>query len=115
MNMMKWRWTLVLTSIVLGLFLLFWSGAAPSIPSSLTVEEVGAAGSQSFDGVWDYGKHQNNLMLNTAQCERAFPGLFDEIERPKRDRQNQHFTLEELNSIVPRNGYVRAMIYDQQV
>lgn len=54
-------------------------------------------------------------MLNSAQCELAFPGLFEEIERPKRSRRRRKITQDEIDAIQPRNGYVRAMIYDQQV
>lgn len=54
-------------------------------------------------------------MLDSQQCEQAFPGLFEEVERPMNDRMNSHITLDEINAVPQRNGYVRAMIYDQQV
>lgn len=67
-----------------------------------------------FDGSWDYNRDKDNLLFNQGQCDQAFPGLFTEIERASADRKRP-ITLKELDSITPRNGHVRAMIYDQQV
>ncbi|KAJ6117908.1 Lipopolysaccharide-modifying protein [Penicillium sp. IBT 18751x] len=64
---------------------------------------------------WDYQRDKDNLLFDQGECDRAFPALFDEIERAKRDRQSRPITLEELESITPKNGYIRAMIYDQQL
>ncbi|KAL2444187.1 hypothetical protein ABEF95_015792 [Exophiala dermatitidis] len=64
---------------------------------------------------WDYRRDANNLRLDLRQCEQAFPGLFEEVERPLADRRNSSITLEELDSVPRQNGYVRGMIYDQQL
>ncbi|KAJ5205844.1 Lipopolysaccharide-modifying protein [Penicillium cf. griseofulvum] len=68
-----------------------------------------------FNGTWDYQRDKDNLLLNQGECAQAFPALFDEIDRAKRDRQSRPITLKEIDSITPRNGYIRAMIYDQQL
>ncbi|KXG52076.1 Lipopolysaccharide-modifying protein [Penicillium griseofulvum] len=65
--------------------------------------------------VWYRQPDIDNLLLNHDECAQAFPALFDEIERAKRDRQSRPITLKEIDSITPRNGYIRAMIYDQQL
>lgn len=70
--------------------------------------------SVAFDGMWDYERDKDNLLFNQGQCERAFPGFFAEIDRASADRKHP-ITLKEIDSIKPRNGHVRAMIYDQQV
>lgn len=70
---------------------------------------------RKFSGRWNYQRDADNLILNSHQCEQAFPGLFEEVERPVKDRWNSHITVEELDSLPQQNGYVRAMIYDQQV
>lgn len=54
-------------------------------------------------------------MLDSQQCERAFPGLFEEVERPVKNRKTSHITALELDRVPKQNGYVRAMIFNQQV
>jgi hypothetical protein len=54
-------------------------------------------------------------MLTDTQCDQAFPGLFKEIDRAVEHRRNKAITMQEIDDIVPSNGYVRAMIYEQQV
>ena len=69
----------------------------------------------SFDGRWDPQRDSKNLMLSDEQCDQAFPGLFEEAERPVHERRGRNITLEEVDAITPVNGYVRAMIVDQEV
>jgi hypothetical protein len=114
----KRRPAIILTSTLLGLALVwFWVApsysATPLSPHDYQQEILGD--SKGFDGKWNYKRDRNNLHLNSQQCEQAFPGLYEEINRPKKDRQSRRISREELDSIVPRNGYIRAMIYDQQV
>lgn len=78
-------------------------------------QEQGQEGHSSFDGTWDYHRDRDNLLLSQEQCDLAFPGLFADIERARASREGRPITLQELDSITPKNGYVRAMIYDQQV
>lgn len=72
-------------------------------------------GQHQFNGTWDYKRDRDNLLLTQDQCNQAFPGLFAEIDCARDARSNNPFTITELDSITPRNGYIRAMIYDQQV
>jgi len=70
---------------------------------------------QLFDGSWDYQRDRDNLMLTQDQCDQAFPDLYTEIDRARDDRKSRLISLKELDAIPARNGYIRAMIYDQQV
>lgn len=84
-------------------------------PFAIPQLEFGGPGHKRFDGRWNFKRDAENLMLDSHQCEQAFPGLFHEVERPGNDRKDSPITLEELDSVPQQNGYVRAMIYDQQV
>jgi hypothetical protein len=53
--------------------------------------------------------------MTDARCDGAFPELFKEIDRAVEVRKNDHVTLKELDEIAKVKGYMRAMIYDQQV
>lgn len=68
-----------------------------------------------FDGRWIYSRDRNNLLLDDAQCGVAFPRLFEEIDRAVDTRRENRIEVAELDAIQPKNGYVRAMIYDQEV
>lgn len=54
-------------------------------------------------------------MLTQEQCTQAFPDLYSEIVRARDDRKSRLISIKELDNIPTRNGYIRAMIYDQQV
>lgn len=113
---LKRRSTVILTSIVLGLGFIIWCQRPASQPRAFVPKNrFATVRNHTFDGTWDYKRDRFNFMLNTAQCEQAFPGLFAEIERPKTQREKRPITLKEINAIVPREGYVRAMIINQQV
>ncbi|KAJ5085842.1 CAZyme family GT90 [Penicillium argentinense] len=64
---------------------------------------------------WDYKRDRDNFLLTRSQCDAAFPDLYAEIERARADRLNNPITISEIDSITPKNGYIRAMIYDQQL
>lgn len=72
-------------------------------------------GQHQFDGSWNYERDRDNLLLTQGQCDQAFPDLFADIDRARDARSSYPITIQELDSITPRNGYIRAMIYDQQV
>jgi hypothetical protein len=72
-------------------------------------------GKHRFDGAWNYERDRDNLLLTQEQCDQAFPDLFAEIDRASEARSSNPISIKELDSITPRNGYIRAMIYDQQV
>ncbi|CAI7650745.1 unnamed protein product [Penicillium manginii] len=69
----------------------------------------------SFDGAWRYERDRDNLLLTQGQCDLAFPDLFADLERAGAARADRPITLGEIDSVPPRNGYIRAMIYDQQL
>ncbi|KAF3484072.1 DUF821 domain-containing protein [Arthroderma uncinatum] len=97
------------TTLLLALVLLFWyqqrTYSRPTPPTH----------SPHHNTQWDYKRDANTLILNAARCQSAFPGLFAEVDRAKRERANRHIRLDEIDSITIKNGYVRAMIYDQQL
>jgi hypothetical protein len=64
---------------------------------------------------WDFVRDARNFLMNDARCDEAFPELFKEIDRAVEVRKNDHVTLKELDEIAKVKGYMRAMIYDQQV
>lgn len=72
-------------------------------------------GQHLFDGAWQYERDRDNLLLTQGQCDLAFPDLFADLERAGAARANRPITLGEIDSVPPRDGYIRAMIYDQQV
>lgn len=99
----------------LAIVLLTWYRWTPASTLSSSSSYYQAHKKTSFDGVWKYARDKDNLLLDQAQCENAFPGLFDEVDRAVNDRRPRPITVEELDQIEPKNGYIRAMIYDQQV
>ncbi|KAH7389054.1 glycosyl transferase family 90-domain-containing protein [Cadophora sp. MPI-SDFR-AT-0126] len=72
-------------------------------------------GKGSFDGTWNYTRDARNLMLSESQCMQAFPDLYHEIDRAVEDRRSNHVTLKEIDEMPVDDGYIRAMIYDQQL
>jgi len=70
------------------------------------------------DGLWtfNYARDRNNYGLDDAQCDSAFPGQYEDIERAVkvRDRWGK-VTEADLSSFDLSKGMVRAMIYDQEV
>jgi hypothetical protein len=115
MIFLKRRSTVIFTSLFLAMALVIWYQAVLGAPVRLSPSNSSIGNRKGFDGIWKYERDKNNLILDGAQCEQAFPGLFEEIERPVKDRRSRRISLEDIDSITPRNGYVRAMIYDQQV
>ena len=105
------RRPLVTIAAIFGSFLLFvWyqhGGASNSLGSQDRRSD--------FDGHWYFQRDRNNLMLDDAQCSAAFPKLFEEVQRAVEGRRTNHITSAELDTIEPKNGYIRAMIYDQEV
>lgn len=114
MNFARNRQYLILASctlIVLGL-LIYWRPYSPN-KSSI----IGSSSRPSTDTKlnWSYPRDRDNFLLTQDQCDAAFPELFVEIERARNERSSNPITFEEIDSIQPKNGYIRAMIYDQQV
>ena len=72
-------------------------------------------GHGAFDGRWNFTRDARNLLLNDTQCDQAFPDLFHEIDRSVNSRRNHHITRKEIDEVGITRGYIRAMLYDQQV
>lgn len=89
--------------------------ATPQQYPTVTIDFHQEQSSRSFDGNWTYTRDYRNLFLTQRQCDAAFPGLFEEVERPVKLRKSNKITLKELDDTPALNGFIRAMIYDQQV
>jgi hypothetical protein len=105
--------------IVIGAFILttlfVWYETRSYPPFSLPAIHGAAGHIAHFNGTWNYTRDRNNLLFDRDQCQQAFPGLFEEVDRAVSSRRHNHISVKELDAIVPKNGYVRAMIYDQEV
>ncbi|KAF2477315.1 uncharacterized protein BDR25DRAFT_300282 [Lindgomyces ingoldianus] len=64
---------------------------------------------------FSYRTDAQNYGLDEDQCQAAFPGLFEDIERAKRERRGVKVTERELSSFELTKGMVRAMIYDGEL
>ncbi|CAG7926424.1 unnamed protein product [Penicillium olsonii] len=106
--------------LVLGIFSigLFYNSQPPRPITHNGVQDTFPAKKSNrkhlFDGNWDYQRDRDNLMLTQDQCSQAFPDLYSEIDRARDDRKSRLVSLKDLDNIPARNGYIRAMIYDQQ-
>jgi hypothetical protein len=70
------------------------------------------------DNVWafDYKRDRNNYGLDADQCQGAFPGQYEDIERAVKVRNRLGKVAEEdLSSFDLSKGMVRAMVYDREV
>lgn len=107
----------VLTIPALGIFAcICWYRLTLDISLSPIRHDIGGLRRKDeFDGTWNYTRDVGNLLLDSQQCEEASPGLSEEVARPMNNRMNTHITLKELDAIPQQNGYVRAMIDNQQV
>lgn len=99
---------------IVGL-LYYWRPQAYIHPEGPSAFFTVPPGQHQFNGSWNYERDRDNWLLSQGQCDQAFPDLFADIDRARDARSAKPITLEELDSIEPRNGYIRAMIYDQQV
>ncbi|KAK2875961.1 hypothetical protein FQN49_001482 [Arthroderma sp. PD_2] len=113
---LRHRRGILATTLLLALVLLFWYQqriySRPTPPANSPHHDGSSHGSE---GQWNHKRDRNTLIFNTPRCQSAFPGLFYEIDRAKRERASRHITRNEIDSITPKNGFIRAMIYDQQL
>lgn len=68
-----------------------------------------------FTGKWNVSRDWMNFRLTNEECTEAFPGLYADIDRAILDRRGTKISLEELEQVPKINGYVRGMIYNQQL
>jgi hypothetical protein len=97
--------------VVVGLFTLSHRLGYLSLAHIRPLSSSVANQSWSFDTLRD----ANNYGLSSEQCDRAFPGLFDEIDRVVRQRRGKRITRAELTRDQWPAGTVRALIWEQQV
>lgn len=64
---------------------------------------------------YQYGRDDRNQGMHVEQCNAAFPGLFEDIDRAAKLPRQRPITALELASIELSYGMVRAMIYDGEV
>ncbi|KAF2192674.1 hypothetical protein K469DRAFT_621220 [Zopfia rhizophila CBS 207.26] len=82
--------------------------ATQSFPVNATSEE---------DEQWtfSYRRDGSNYALDEDQCQVAFPGLYEDIERAKGVRGRNKITEQELSSFKLTKGMVRAMIFNGEL
>ena len=63
-----------------------------------------------------YSRDKNNYGLDAAQCDSAFPGQYEDIERAVKIRKRWGKVTEaDLDSLQLTKGMVRAMIHNREV
>jgi hypothetical protein len=83
-----------------------------------STQSVGPNGTEGIEDHWvfKYSRDASNYGLREEQCDAAFPGLFEDINRAKKFRQTKDKVSErELSSFELTKGMVRAMIYNSEV
>ncbi|KAI9649282.1 hypothetical protein NHQ30_001853 [Ciborinia camelliae] len=105
----------ILALLLTSIFLLYRSLQAPTAVHVLQPDSEDMSGRFGFDGTWNYTRDYRNLFLTQRQCDQAFPGLFEEVERPMKLRMENKVTRKELDDTPALRGFIRAMIYDQQL
>ena len=114
MTSLRHRPYVVFSVSLLIIFVLFFQSRIHGSPA-LPIESRYSPQPGTFDGTWNYKRDANNFLLTDAQCGVAFPGLYEEVERPIARRRRNHITFQEIDAIKPKNGYIRCLIYDHQV
>jgi hypothetical protein len=79
---------------------------------------TGNATEEEEQGYWTfkYPRDKNNYGLDAAQCDSAFPGQYEDIERAVKVRKRWGKVTEaDLDSLQLTKGMVRAMIYNREV
>lgn len=78
----------------------------------ILIENVTEADPWTFD----YKRDRNDFGLNEEQCQSAFPGQYEDIERAVKVRRRWgKVTEQDLSSFDLTKGMVRAMIYNREV
>ncbi|KAF2000766.1 hypothetical protein P154DRAFT_522358 [Amniculicola lignicola CBS 123094] len=80
----------------------------PVLPSNATSDE-------DERWVFQYRRDANNYGLDEDQCQAAFPGLYEDIDRAKKYRGKRKVTEQDLSSFDLTKGMVRAMIFDGEL
>jgi hypothetical protein len=66
--------------------------------------------------VFNYRRDGNNYGLDKDQCQAAFPGLYEDIDRARKHwKKKGKITERDLSSFEMTKGMVRALIHDGQV
>lgn len=74
------------------------------------------ASEEAANWLFSYKRDRNNYGLDEAQCDSAFPGQYEDIERAVKVRKRWGKVTEaDLSSFDLTKGMVRAMIYDREV
>lgn len=110
------RRILLLVPISITILIFVWYSHSGS-PGALATRPQPAPATpyNDFDGRWNYERDGKTLQLTLDQCDQAFPSLFDEVDRAVEHWSAAPINEAKLDEITPRNGFVRAMIYDQNL
>jgi len=106
------RWSLVLgAASFLAFLILTYRLTFPSKPPT------DVRGFDHLHTTWNLTQERLRLTLNHDQCSLQFPRLYDDIDRAVRDTKGRNgaITLQDLESVSKINGYVRGMVYDNEL
>ncbi|KAI9800070.1 MAG: hypothetical protein M1825_004252 [Sarcosagium campestre] len=88
----------------------------PTFPKPAQSIDAGADLPKWFDGNWDWKRDGRNRLLNDAQCGKAFPNLYAEIDRAVATRRDANITRKDVDAVDRKmKGYVRGLISDGQI
>lgn len=108
---MRFRSVYVFLALGLIIFLVLFQQLLPSNDSPVTPVSLQSNLSIS----WNPEKDGKRLVMDTRHCENNFPGLYQELDRMIKKRLHDKITSKMLDAIERRNGYIRVMLYNQQV
>ncbi|KAF2741486.1 hypothetical protein EJ04DRAFT_507274 [Polyplosphaeria fusca] len=84
--------------------------------SQTLIPNANATFDEDESWVFTHRRDANNYGLDEDQCQAAFPGLYEDIERARRFRTRRNkVTEQELSSFDLTKGMVRAMLYDGEL
>ncbi|KAJ4290457.1 hypothetical protein N0V90_010674 [Kalmusia sp. IMI 367209] len=109
---------LVLAGLILSIILPLGFNYFYKICSTL-FQAISPIPDANFDKKWSVDTDSRNLFLTPRQCHQAFPFLFLDLESKrawhKHDDIRRYITLEDLDAIAPKKGYLRVRLHFNSV
>ncbi|ORY11507.1 glycosyl transferase family 90-domain-containing protein [Clohesyomyces aquaticus] len=89
------------------------AGQSPlGLTSNATTITTGPVkGNEEKEWSWEYKSDAQHYGLEDGQCQAAFPGLFEDVERARKHRRGKKVAERELSGFPLSKGMVRAMIF----
>lgn len=80
-----------------------------------TQTQVVHTATDRLDKTWNFERDSRRLTFSRAECDQHFPKLYFHLESAVQVRNGSRISSDEIGAVTPANGYIRAMIYDEQV